>query len=121
MIPGSSTITTPMLPPASKVPANSPGIPKKLRMPMPKASTSSPYKTMRSGMKRDARRGASGAKMPKHSTGSVVSTPASADDMPVAARIDSRMAATLDKAGRRLIPTKNSAITSRIWLRRVGA
>src|SRR3569623_2746820 len=111
MMPGSSTITTPMLAPAASAPRNRPGMPNNTRAPSAAARTSKPDSTVRSAPKRLAKLGASGAKTPKHSTGSVVSSPAPAPDSPVLARIAARTGATLDSAGRRFAPTRNNAAT----------
>ncbi len=61
--------------------------------------------TTRSLPNRRARIGASGANRPRHKTGKVVSSPASAADMPRLSDTVSSSGAMLDNAGRRLRAT----------------
>src|SRR3712207_8249533 len=76
---------------------------------MPPASTSSDAATADSRPTRRAIRGASGAKAPKQSTGSVVSNPAMAGERPVSARRSPSSGATATTAGRPLRATATTA------------
>ena len=80
---------------------------------MPAASSSSDSATAVSRPIRRASRGATGANAPKQSTGSVVSSPASADDRPVSARRSPRTGATATTAGRWLSATATIAAARR--------
>src|ERR671921_1624163 len=82
------------------------------RSAMPAASTSSDAATASSRPTRRAMRGASGAKAPKQSTGSVVSSPAIAGDRPVSARRSPSSGATATTAGRWFSATATTAATN---------
>ena len=81
---------------------------------MPAASSSSESATAVSSPIRRASRGAAGANAPKQSTGSVVSSPAIADESPVSARRSPSTGATATTAGRWFSATATMAATSRM-------
>src|SRR4051812_13704536 len=79
---------------------------------MPAARRTSESATALSSPIRRASRGASGAKAPKHRTGTVVSRPPSAADRPVSARSWPSRGETVTTAGRWLSATATIAATS---------
>src|SRR5215218_1705263 len=102
-----------MAAPAIRLPANSRATGDNSRSAMPTASSPRDSPTAVSRPIRRARRGATGAKAPKQSTGTVVSRPARADDRPVSARRTPSTGATATTAGRWFRATATMAATTR--------
>src|SRR5829696_3953961 len=118
---GSRTLASAIAAPASTLPANRSATGVSRRRAIPAASTSRESATAVSRPIRRARRGASGANAPKHSTGRVVSRPAIADERPVSARRSPRTGATATTAGRWFRATATIAATSSRAARRERA
>src|SRR5450830_1260748 len=104
-MPGNSTPITPMLAPATTLPANKPNSPRELRRMIPPARVSRIPSTTRSLPKRRASNGARGAARPRQSTGKVVNRPALAADKPRLRDTSPSNGAMLDNAGRRFKAT----------------
>ena len=119
-MPGNNTPITPMLAPASTLPANKPISPNELRRMIPPASVSRIPNTTRSAPKRRASIGANGANKPRHSTGKVVSKPACAADKPRLFDTSLSIGAMLDSAGRRFSATRIRPSNNSHGRRRIG-
>ncbi|MCY1432889.1 hypothetical protein D9M71_488980 [compost metagenome] len=119
-MPGSNTPITPMLAPASTLPANRPISPNELRRMIPPASVSRMLNTTRSAPKRLASSGASGANRPRHNTGNVVSKPACDADKPRDFETSLSIGAMLDSAGRRFSATRIRPSSNSHGRRRTG-
>ncbi|MNY05886.1 hypothetical protein D3C86_1386180 [compost metagenome] len=105
-MPGSNTPITPMLAPASTLPANRPISPNELRRMIPPARVNRMPSTTRSAPNRRASTGANGANRPRQSTGNVVSNPAADADKPRDFETSLSIGAMLDSAGRRFSATR---------------
>src|SRR3989344_917783 len=119
-MPGSNTPITPMLAPASTLPATRPISPKELRRMIPPASVRRMPNTTRSAPKRRASTGASGPNNPRNSPGNVVSKPAWAADRPRLFDTSLSSGAMLDSAGRRFKATRIRPSSNNHGCRRTG-
>src|SRR5690625_2408699 len=115
---GSKTMMTLILKPATKVPPNKAMTPEALRHTKPKPNSTILAKIICSGDQYRNKRGAKGAKTPKHKTGSVIKTPKAADDSPKLARMVSTKGPTAIKAGRKLMATIIMAAINKMVFKR---
>ena len=104
--PGSATLPTAIPSPMSRVPANSVTSPGRERSPMPAVSTTRDTRMVRPAPNRRTSAGTAGDRMPKHRTGRVVRSPASALDSPERSRTRVSSGPTDAMAGRRLNATR---------------
>ena len=105
---GVTTCVSAIAAPASSVPRYSGAIPPRPRAAVPSAVHSSASAMIRSTGNRRAIRGPSGARMPRHSNGPVVSSPAAAADSPSSARMSANSGGRLPKSGRRFNPVSRT-------------